>query len=139
MAARANVRGGAGAKKARRLNPAYQPQINYAVLHARVASIADEVAALHISCDYGRYVRDVSFLQFFQNITNLHLTGCALHSLEPIKHLLKLETLMVSDNELADLTPISECKKLTTLYLATHVPWPEFPDLAHLPDLTFLN
>src|SRR4051812_19243762 len=50
-------------KKARRLNPAYKPRIHYGVLRDRVASIADEITSLHVSCHDDRYVRDVSFLK----------------------------------------------------------------------------
>jgi hypothetical protein len=126
-------------KKARRLNPAYQPKIHYGVLRDRVASIAEEVTSLHVSCDGDRYVRDVSFLQFFPNVTDLHLTGGALQSIEPLKHLPKLESLMVSDHELADLKPIGACTKLKSLYLATYVSWPDFPELSKLTELNFLN
>src|SRR5712675_1804413 len=51
-------------RKRRRLNPAYRPQINFAVLVHRVGAIAGKITALCLSSDGDRPLHDISFLQF---------------------------------------------------------------------------
>ena len=126
-------------KKARRLNPAYQPQIPYGILRERIASIADEITTLHVDSSEDRLVRDVSFLQFLPNLKSLHLTGGALHSLAPLRELPRLETLMINDYELEDFRPVSACQKLKSIYLCTYMSWPELPDFTELMELAHFN
>ncbi len=121
-------------RKARQLNPAYQPEL----IRAEIEQIAPALAAskqLDFSSSEDRPVRDLGFLQFCPALVELQLFNTDIHDWSPLRCVPGLTKLLAGNTKASDLRPIADLTALQTLWLRVQCPWPDLTGFERLEGL----
>ena len=123
--------------KARKLDPAYEPEFTREAAEKAQAALAER-KALSFSGNDDRHLRDLSFLQFCPALEELTLYNAELANVSPLIHVPNLRKLYLF-TDVNDLSPIAALQKLETLWITLGCPWPDVRGLDGLPLLTSLH
>ncbi|WP_449674181.1 leucine-rich repeat domain-containing protein [Eggerthellaceae bacterium PR-HUZ602407-17] len=86
----------------------------------------------------GNRIKSIKGLEFFKNLTTLHLSDNQISDISALAGLSKLTVINLSYNHLSDLTPLAALTNLTELYLNRNQ-ISDISALAGLPNLTSLD
>ena len=119
---------------ARRLNPAYVPQLKPDDLHSGAAG-------LRLRKDYStishrdRPMRDLKWLRFFPHFEQLGLNELEVDDYSPLAALPNLRKLNIQDDQTIDLRPLGQCAALEELSIRVRQPWVKIDGLDRLERL----
>ena len=86
----------------------------------------------------GNRIKSIKGLEFFKNLTTLHLSDNQISDISALAGLSKLTVINLSYNHLSDITPLAALTNLTELYLNRNQ-ISDIAPLAGLPNLTSLD
>ncbi|CAL6033284.1 leucine-rich_repeat domain-containing protein [Hexamita inflata] len=74
------------------------------------------VCLVDLNLEQSERIKDISPLQFLTQLTKLSLKSCSVVNLDALRSLIKLQVLIISNNQIVYLQPIMKLKRLNRLY-----------------------
>ena len=97
--------------------------------------MAAELATLNVFAANGRGIANLSGIQHFSNLTELHLHENQINDISPLSNMTKLTYVGFNNNQISDISPLAFLTNLTELHLADN----QISDVSHLSNLTSLT
>ena len=121
-------------KKARALDPGYEPQFSReAAEHAE--EVLPELKLLNFGWNEDRPLRSLAVLRFCPLLESLEIRYSEISDWTPLVAQTELTKLHLWDHVARDLRPLGRLAKLQSLYLWLGAPWPDLTGLENLAEL----
>ncbi|MFC2042380.1 leucine-rich repeat domain-containing protein [Chloroflexota bacterium] len=97
--------------------------------------VATELATIEVFVANGRGITNLSGIQYCFNLTKLHLHENQISDISPLSNLTKLSYLGLNNNQIRDISPLTSLTNLTEI----HIHDSEISDISPLSNLTKLS
>ncbi|CAL6024078.1 leucine-rich_repeat domain-containing protein [Hexamita inflata] len=74
------------------------------------------ISLVDLNLEWSERINDISPLQYLTQLTKLSLKSCSVINLDALRSLIKLQVLIISDNQIVYIQPIMVLKRLNKLY-----------------------